>query len=191
MFADETKVYGWMSIMAANLGLSPDKVYRMNYWRNEDKDGNDYSLAGSLITLFEDPDFENFIKHVSGYFDGTEDTLIPTDSDGKFALDEKYFKNKCRVATMDASQAGSNIPTKGYGILGGDWTSNSNSIPILRELVAAYKRNPKIFKKYAQILRAYRDQNLDQLQQDKVSPDAYNSTRVKLDATHMAEVQRL
>lgn len=139
MFADETKVYGWMSVMAANLGLSPDKVYRMNYWRNEDKDGNDYSLAGSLITLFEDPDFEDFIKHVSDYFNGTEDTLIPTDSDGKFALDEDYFKNHCRVATMDASQAGSDIPTKGYGILGGDWTSNSNSIPILRELAAAYK----------------------------------------------------
>lgn len=191
MFADETKVYGWMSVMAANLGLSPDKVYRMNYWRNEGKDGKDYSLAGSLITLFEDPDFENFIKHVSDYFDGKEDTLIPTDSDGKFALDEQYFKNKCRVATMDASQADSNIPTKGYGILGGDWTSNSNSIPILRELVAAYKRNPKIFKKYAQILRVYRDQNLAQLQQDNVSPDAYNSTRVKLDANRIAEVQKV
>ena len=191
MFADETKVYGWMSVMAANLGLSPDKVYRMNYWRNEDKDGNDYSLAGSLITLFEDPEFEDFIEHVSGYFDGTKDTLIPTDSNGKFTLDEEYFKNKCRVATMDASQAGSDIPTKGYGILGGDWTSNSNSIPILRELVTAYKRNNKIFKKYAQILRVYQDQNLDQLQQDNVSPDAYNSTRVKLDANHMAEVQKV
>lgn len=191
MFADETKVYGWMSIMAANLGLSPDKVYRMNYWRNEDKDGNDYSLAGSLITLFEDPEFEGFIEHVSRYFDGKENTLIPTDSNGKFALDETYFKNKCKVATMDASQAGSDIPTKGYGILGGDWTSNSNSIPILRELVVAHRRNPKIFKKYAQILKVYQEQNLDQLKQDNVSPDAYNSTRVKLDAAHMAEVQRV
>lgn len=191
MFADETKVYGWMSIMAANLGLSPDKVYRMNYWRNEDKDGNDYSLAGSLITLFEDPEFEEFIEHVSRYFDGKEATLIPTDSDGKFALDEKYFKTKCRVATMDASQAGSNIPTKGYGILGGDWTSNSNSIPILRELVAAHRKNPKIFKKYAQILKAYQKQNFDQLQQNNVSSNAYNSTRVKLDASHMAEVRKV
>lgn len=179
LFINEGKVYGFMTVFSAQLGLSPDKLYRMNYWRNLDTDGNDWSLAGRLIELLDSKEFNDFIKYAADH-----DYQIEFNTDGSAKIDN--FLESLKVATVDASQIdlskNQSIPSKKFGFLGGDWTSNSNSYPILRDLVQMYRADNEVFHNFAKVLKIYRDKVTSK-------PNVKNNVRTVLTNDDMDDIR--
>ena len=138
-----------MNIFAANLGLSTDKVFRMNYWKNTDTDSQDWSLATGLKSVLDDQEFTDAIKYAS------DNGHLEYNSDGTVKLDG--ILGKYKVATVDATnQKTNNINDnkfyKKFSFTEGDWTKNANSIPILNNLIEMYENNHNIFHEMADII---------------------------------------
>ena len=138
-----------MNIFAANLGLSTDKVFRMNYWKNTDTDSQDWSLATGLKSVLDDQEFTDAIKYAS------DNGHLEYNSDGTVKLDG--ILDKYKVATVDATNQTTNKINdnkfyKKFSFTEGDWTKTANSIPILNNLIEMYENNHNIFHEMADII---------------------------------------
>lgn len=150
-------ISGLLAVLSANLGLSVDKVYRMNYWRNIDQDGKNWSLGSVLTDLLRSKEFTDEIKYAADH-DGRLRYI--TNKDGKVVLAFDNLLEQYKVATVDTSNKSSqdikdNKFYKKLSFTGGDWTDNANSIPILNNLIEMYKANNNIFTDMGNILNEY------------------------------------
>ena len=148
-----------LAVLSANLGLSVDKVYRMNYWRNIDQDGKNWSLGSVLTDLLRSKEFTDEIKYAAEH-DGRLRYI--TNKDGKVVLALDNLLEQYKVATVDTSGQSSqtikdNKFYKKLSFTGGDWTENANSIPILNNLIEMYKANNSIFTDMGNMLNEYGD----------------------------------
>lgn len=148
-----------LAVLSANLGLSVDKVFRVNYWRNIDHDGKNWSLGSNLTDLLLDKRFTDEIKYAADH-NGT--LRVITDKDGKIKLAIDDVLEGYKVATVNTegrltTVINDNKFYKKFSFTGGDWTENANSIPILNNFIEMYRANPNIFTDMGNMLNTYRN----------------------------------